>query len=249
MTKMKPVLNSLAAAVTALALAGPEPLAASVLCGRADFGGVVQPPYACAIGLDGWRVDRPMWVMVFSLDETGRAHRLTRGRSGVFVSPDYRALDLAASVARNHGDCAQGTLIVVSSETPFALSSERACRARFGHDRRGLLPIERARFCRLVGLPASVNLSCVPVTACERVAGCASDGRLAAELWAGIRTGGRVYVDGGYRGCGPTALAGLAPGRHRLTVITRAGHKQSSYIDWPLDDSPWGPRFTFEMCR
>lgn len=201
-------------------------------------------------GMGGLACEQPSWVMVFSLGRDGRLLPQTQGRTGVFVTSELSDEGLFARMnyGRQTPDCEWQ--IVVRSERPFAMRHGFRCDDEFRLDGRGQLRREHARrLCRLLGVrPKDVQITVYPVRV-HRERNCRyCEIGFSSQLWAGISSGGGVYVDGGFRGRGFEVLARLAPGRHRVTVVTDSGHKYSDWVAFPLPSNHFEP-MGMESCR
>lgn len=180
-----------------------------------------------------YHVERPSWVMVFSLGHDGRLDLLSSGRTGTYVSPHSRYSGVSCDPGHHSSSCRFE--IVVYSDAPFALPPGFARQHRFRVDKHGWDEAHSRKLCRMIGVrPERVRVvvhrtevRSLPV--CDHV-----PSLLGAQLWAGITSGGRVYVDGAFRGSGVEALLSVEPGRRRISVVTTSGHKYSDWVAFPV---------------
>lgn len=209
--------------------------------GYCSHSACVQPEPAYRGGLI---VERPAWVMVFSLDFDGRLTLLTRGRTGVYVSQRSGQSDVLCGSSGPQAGSRYD--IVVYSDAPFALPRGFARAHKFRVDKRGWHEEHSRRLCRSLGVrPETVRVVVHAQRGWSRPA-CNHGAFVGAGLWAAITAGGRVYVDGGFRGRGVEAMFSVPPGRKRVSVVTDSGHKYSEWVAFPVSRCE---HFTLEPFR
>jgi hypothetical protein len=200
------------------------------------------------------RADRPAWVMVFSLDEHGELVLETRGRTGVYVSRELPVVEECRMARCDREGGARGFSIMVTSNRPFALPHGFARHQVFRVTPHAPWRNEHTRrLCQLLGVPVgSVRVtvhswSRLEAPGCGHAV-CARSCTHAGWPWVGLAKGDRVYVDGGFVGCGVSALFAVSAGPHRVTVVTERGRKDTRWVSFPAARTKAG-RVDRVVCR
>jgi len=179
-------------------------------------------------------VNRPSWVSLFAVRPDGTIRRLTRAKAGRYAAPrqplTFEFKNRKANRAPRPGEW----IVALTSVAPMhacAIPYLESVMFDAYFDGRWQQGAHEATVCRLAGVRrGQVHVTAVRLRgrrSPQLRPGCAT----VAQYGPRIPAGSRVYVDGQLCGIGAGALCGLAPGPHRVTVLTPSGRKMFQWVE------------------
>jgi hypothetical protein len=178
-------------------------------------------------------VNRPSWVSLFAVRPDGTIRRLTRAEAGRYAAPrqplTFNFKNSKANRAARRGEW----IVALTSAAPMhacAIPYLESVMFDVYFDGRWRDQTHEATVCRLAGVRrGQVHVTAVRLGRAQgRVYGpqCAT----VAQFGRRIPAGSRLFVNGQMCGIGAGALWGLAPGQHRVSVLTPSGRKFSDLV-------------------
>jgi hypothetical protein len=178
-------------------------------------------------------VNRPAWVTLFAVRPDGKMRRLTRKTSGLYATPRQPLMFKFKNNRRHRAPRNGEWVVAMTSVEPLGVcgvpySDNIMFDAHFDGRWRG--SFHESTVCRLAGVRRGrVHVTAVRVGFDRRPVHSPSCATI-AQFGRRVPAGSRLYIDGRLCGVGAGALWGLAPGQHRVTVLTPSGRKFSDWV-------------------